>query len=105
MAKRMVLVLALGLVFSTGAMAAIDRSLPDKPVKFVIKDSPYKDTITELFKLTNLKVQFGKGVDVDRTVSIDVEAVRWAQLVTAVLDAYKMQYRFVSDDTVEVFKK
>lgn len=97
----------LGAIFcvSNPALAAVARVQPETAVRFVIKDRPYKETLTELFKLTNLKVQFAKDVNVDQNVSIDVESVRWGQLVTAVLDAYKMNYRYVSADTVEVYRQ
>lgn len=94
-----------GLVAMASAVAAIPRSIPEEYVKFWVKDIPYQSSITELFKLTKFKVQFTKDVKVEQTVSIDVQHVRWNVLLNAVLDSYNMGYRFVADDTVEIYKK
>lgn len=90
---------------SAGPAAEAAPALPETPTKFWIKDRPYRETVTELFKLTPLKVEFAKGVDVDKTVSIDVQSVKWNTLLLAVIEAYGFQYRFKSADTVEIIKK
>jgi hypothetical protein len=87
------------------SLAATGRALPENNVKFFIKDTPYQDSIRELFKLSKLKVEFTDDVKVDRNVSIDVQKVRWNVLLGAVLDSYKMGHRFISDDTVQIYKK
>ena len=100
------LVVATLAMFSAGEdLSAAVRALPENNVKFFIKDAPYTDSIRELFKLSKLKVEFAEEVQVKQNVSIDVEKVRWNVLLGAVLDSYKMGHRFVSDDTVQIFKK
>lgn len=88
-----------------GAFAAVPRQLPTEYVQFYVKDMPYQDSVRELFKLSKLKVQFTKDANVDKNVSVDVQKVRWPVLLGAILDSYGMGHRFVSDDTVEIFKK
>ena len=87
------------------AFAAIaSGQLPEKKVKVMIKDKPFKDTMTELFKMTKLKVRFAKDLDIERSVYIDVESVKWSLIFTSAIEAYQLKYRFVRADTVEIYR-
>lgn len=100
-----VLLLGLFVAFvSIEPVAAAVRSLPRKEVAVVIKDRPFRETITKLCQIVEISCTFGKDADVDKTYLIEVENLRWDLIFTAALNAYKFRYRWTSDTAIEIYK-
>lgn len=80
------------------------RKLPDQKIAFFYKDRPFRETMQVLCVHVKLKCVFAKDADTDMTYIIEVESLRWDTVFMSALNAYKFNYRWIDDSTIEIYQ-